>query len=117
MLHKLETTAVVNQGVTSNASFLMVSLRESAIYHHQLAACLDRVFATRHMHRHMTIYDVTIRVGNAEGVHYRVANILTITQGEEVALSLVVCLLFVDEIALKCSHLRFVKQWTIWSAP
>ena len=117
MLNKLETATMVNERVTCNACLLMVRLCKSTVNDHKSATCLNWTFTCYHMNRNVTVYNVTVLTRYAKCVHYAVNSLLVITQTEEVAFLLNVRLLFADEVTLKGSHLRFVEQRRVFSAP
>ena len=68
MLNKLETAAMVNQCISCNTRFLMISLRESSVNHHQFAIGLDGIFTLRGMNGNVAIDDMAIVASNAEGI-------------------------------------------------
>ena len=117
MLHKLESAAVVHEGVAGYAGLLVVGLREASVYHHEAALGLDGVLAAGGVHGHVAVDDVAVGAGNAEGVEYAVAYARVVAQGEVAALVLAVCVLVGEEVSLECCHLRLVEEHGVGSAP
>ena len=84
---------------------MVIGLRESAIYHHKFATCLDGILATAGMYGHVTIDDVASLTLNTECIEYTIANLLVVAQLEVVTLLLAVGFLVLKEITLKGGHL------------
>ena len=108
---------MINKRVSGYARLLVVSLRETSVYDHELAVCLDRILAIAHMYGHMTVDDMTVFAFHPESVHYIVDYLLIVTQLEVVALLLIMCRLVGYEVALEGSHLRLVEQRAVRSTP
>ena len=117
MLNELETTGVIDQGITGDTGLVVIGFRETTIDDHQLAICLDRVLTLGRSHRYVTIDDMTVGSRHPKGIHDVVDDLLAVSQLEVIALFLLVRLLVGDEVTLEGSHLALVEEWTVGTAP
>ena len=95
---------MIYECVSGDARFLVISLAESSVYHHQSAVGLYGIFSLRGMHRHVSVDDVAIVACNAESVEDAVAHLFAVTQFEVVAFFLLEYFLVGEEISFECSH-------------
>ena len=117
MLHKLETAAVIYEGISRYACFLMISFAESTVDNHQFAVGLYGILTLGGMYGHMTVDDMAVGPFHLKGVKYVVAYLLVVTQFEVISFLFLVNILVLKEIAFECGHLRLVEQWTVLAAP
>ena len=109
MLNELETAAMVNQRISCNTRFLMISLRESSVNHHQFAIGLDGIFTLRGMNGNVAVDDVAIVASNAKSIENTVAHFFVVAQLEIGSFFLFERFFVAQEIALEGSHLRLVE--------
>ena len=95
---------MIYQCVACNARFLVISLRETTINDHQLAVGLYRILAISHVYGYMPVDDVPIFALNIEGIKNAVNHRLVVSQRKIVALSLLMCFFFGDEITFEGGH-------------
>ena len=117
VLNELETTGVIDQGITGDTGLVVIGFRETTIDDHQLAICLDRVLTLGRSHRYVTIDDMTVGARHPKGIHDVVDDLLAVSQLEVIALFLLVRLLVGDEVTLEGSHLALVEEWTVGTTP
>ena len=68
MLHELEATRMVDQGITGNACLRVVGLGEASVNDKQFAVRFDRILTLDGAYGDMPVDDVAVLAGDAEFV-------------------------------------------------
>lgn len=117
VLYKLESSAVVNEGVAGDTRGVVVCFGKATVYDHEHAVCLDGIFTLAGMYGDMPIDDVACFTLYAEAVKDMGAD------GRVFSQLIVGSFFFMmrdrigDEVAFKGCHAALVEEGTIRSAP
>ena len=117
MLHQLESTGMIDQGITGNACLRVVRTREAAINHQHLPIGLDRILTLHGAYRHMAVDDMAMSSLHTKLIQDLITNLLLRPQRIVGTLLLLVRLRIGNEETLERSHLALIEQRGIRTTP